>query len=306
VVRAYCRRTPAAGLLPASVDVTVGDLLDIATLRRALRGINVVFHLAAQLHVTNPTEEVRPKYERVNVEGTRLLVSEAQRAGVSRVVLFSTISVYGEGNGSTWTEETTARPATPYAATKRQSEIVALEALRDDGVPLCTVLRLGAVYGPRLKGNYRRLLEGLAAHHFLPIGRGENRRALIFTEDVARAALLSAGCPLAAGRIFNVADERPHTLESVVRSMCQALGRNPPRWRIPDRVADFTAGIVDGSARFLRLPFPSAKATLAKYREDLIVSVERARNVLGFSAEIEMDEGWLRTVRAMRRSGLLR
>lgn len=305
-VRAYCRNIPMPGLFPAGVDVTVGDLLDVETLRGAATGVDVIFHLAARLHVVNPTEEARPEYERVNVEGTRRLVAEARHTGVSRVVLLSTISVYGEGNGSTWTEETPPRPATPYAETKRQSEIVALEALRDDGIPLCTALRLGAVYGPRLKGNYRRLLAGLAAHRFVPIGRGENRRALIFSEDVARAALLSAGHPAAAGRVFNIADGQPHTLESIIRSMCRALGRKPPRWRVPDGTADVAAQAAERAARFLQLPVPSVKATLAKYREDLVVDVRQAKDVLGFSAEVGMDEGWMRTVGAMRESGLLR
>jgi nucleoside-diphosphate-sugar epimerase len=99
---------------------------------------------------------------------------------------------------------------------------------------LGTVLRLGAVYGSRIKGNYERLTRALAGNlglgnlgtrsrsfdklrmsglfghvpklPFIPIGNGLNRRTLVYDKDVGRAAALAVSHPAAAGRVFNVTD----------------------------------------------------------------------------------------------------
>ena len=95
------------------------------------------------------------------------------------------------------------------------------------------MLRLGAVYGAQVKGNYRRLLSALARGRFVPIGSGRNRRTLIYDKDVARAALLAVCHPDAAGRVFNVTDGEVHTMATIVRTLCTALGRRPPCLTLP-------------------------------------------------------------------------
>ena len=106
-------------------------------------------------------------------------------------------------------------------------------------------MRLGAVYGPRIKGNYERLTRALARHRFIPIGNGLNRRTLIYDKDVGRAAVLAVSHPAAAGRVFNVTDGEYHTLNEIIESICAALGRTPPRLSLPVVPVRFLAGIVE-------------------------------------------------------------
>jgi len=81
---------------------------------------------------------------------------------VGRVVLFSTIAVYGQADGQVLNEQSPTHPDTFYAQTKRAAEQIVLNARGADGQPLGTVLRLGAVYSSRIKGNYERLTRALA------------------------------------------------------------------------------------------------------------------------------------------------
>ena len=120
--------------------------------------------MAALLHIVNPPPEMREKYERVNIGGTATVVEAAIKAGVKRVVLFSTIAVYGPSDGSVLNEMSPTHPDTFYAQTKCAAEQIVLNARGADGQPLGTVLRLGAVYGPRIKGNYERLTRALAGN----------------------------------------------------------------------------------------------------------------------------------------------
>ena len=120
----------------------------------------------------------------------------------------------------------TLQPDTFYARTKLSAEQIVLNARGADDQPLGTVLRLGAVYGSRIKGNYERLTHALARHRFIPIGSGPNRRTLVYDKDVGRAAALSVTHPAAAGRVFNVTDGEFHTLNEIIESICSFLAVN--------------------------------------------------------------------------------
>src|SRR5512143_943614 len=188
----FCIRTlsldPAVqGTFPADVDERIGDITDISAVQSAVRDCEIVIHLAARLHLLNHTTGFSAEYRRVNCEGTAAVVSASMQSNISRIVLFSTISVYGDSGGRTLTEESPPRPVSDYARTKLEAEKIVLDARCPSGPPLGTVLRLAAVYGPRVKGNYLRLLRALAGRRFVPVGKGTNRRTLIYEEDVARA-----------------------------------------------------------------------------------------------------------------------
>ena len=170
---------------------------------------------------------------------------------VGRVVLFSTIAVYGPSDGCVFNEESPTHPETFYAQTKLAAEKLVLNARDADGQPLGTVLRLGAVYGSRLKGNYERLTHALARNRFIPIGSGLNRRTLVYDQDVGRAAALAVSHPAAAGRVFNVADGEFHTLNEIIESICSALGRKPPSLSLPVGPTRFAAGIVEDLVRLV-------------------------------------------------------
>ena len=145
----------SSGLLPEEVDARIGDVNDASSVESAMRGVEVVIHLAALLHIVDPPQCLREQYERINVNGTATVVAAAIDAGIQRLVLFSTISVYGDTRGRIANEESPLRPDSFYAETKVAAERIILDAKRQDGRPLGTVLRLGAVYGSRIRGNYR-------------------------------------------------------------------------------------------------------------------------------------------------------
>jgi len=178
-----------------------------------------------------------------------------------------------------------------------------LNARGTDGQPLGTVLRLGAVYGSRIKGNYERLTQALARNRFVPIGDGRNRRTLVYDKDVARAAALAVSHPDAAGRVFNVTDGAFHTVRDVIAAVCAALGRTPPRFSLPLPPIRLAAGLVEGVSRMMGFQPPIDRATIDKYTEDIAVSGEKIHTLLGFSPEYDLALGWYETVQEMRRYG---
>ena len=296
---------PPTGAWSQDVETIIGDITDPAAVQTAMQGVDAVIHLAALLHIVNPPPEMRGKYERINVGGTATVADAAARAGVQRVVLFSTIAVYGPSEGCILNEDSPTRPETFYARTKLAAEQIVLNAKRQDGQPLGTVLRLGAVYGSRIKGNYERLTRALARNRFVPIGNGLNRRTLVYDKDVGRTAVLAAMHNGAAGKIFNVSDGHFHTMNDIVKTICGALGRKPPGFALPALPVRWAAGLLEESCRLLGRSSPVTAATIDKYTEDTAVDSRRIQAVLGFTPQYDLAAGWKETIEEMRRAGHL-
>lgn len=258
---------------PVEVDVRVGDITDEAAVARAVDGVSTVFHLAGLLHNPRPVASDIPRYEAVNVGGARHVARAAMAAG-ARVVAFSTIAVYGATREPV-DEATPIRPEGPYATTKAKAEDVLLES----GVPV-RVLRLSAVYGRRMKGNYHRLAEALRRGRFVPVGDGLNRRTLVHENDVVLAALLAAQAQGVPRGVYNVTDGETHTMKAILAAMCEAIGRPEPRFRLPATLARVLARSVGHGH------------VVEKYLENVEVRGDLIRRDLDFAPRFDLRAGW--------------
>lgn len=301
-VRVLVRQPPPPGLLPPVVELAPGDITDAASLKTAMAEVDTVFHLAARLHLTDPTEQLMADYERINLTGTAQVVEAALKAQVNRLVFFSTIAVYGPGDRRTvFTEASLPNPQTLYAQTKYRAETVVLSARRNGPEPsLGVVLRLAAVYGTGLKGNYARLVTALQKNQFMPIGSGQNRRTLIHEQDVVEAALLAAESPQAAGQIYNVTDGQTHTFNQIVTTICQAMGQTPPRWHLPEEPMRFLVNLVEQGCYRLGRTAPIGQHTLDKLLEDVAVSGDKLQEELGFYPSFDLTTGWAVTLNQLQ------
>ena len=305
-VRGLARRGAAPGTIPQGLEVFEGDICDALVLRTAMRGVDTVFHLAAKLHIPDPSPELHAEYWRVNVEGTRNVVEQAVAAGVQRLVYVSTVTVYGPSDGQVVDESAAPRPDTVYSRTKLEGEQVALAAQRaGDGKPLAVVLRLATVYGPRQKGNLQRLARALARGRFVPVGDGRNRRTLVYARDAVEAMLLAAEHPKAAGQVFNVTDGRIHTMRDMLIAICQALGRPAPRLYVPLSLARAGAASLEYAFALVGRRAPLTRSTLDKFVEDAACSGQRIQAELGFRPAYDLEAGWQETVAELRRSAEL-
>ena len=302
-VRVLIRRPRLPDFFPKCVQVVQGDITDSHALQKATVDTDVVFHLAAKLHINNPGPELLSEYKHVNVEGTRGLVEKAHINGVSRLVFFSTISVYGPGlPGTVLNENSPLLPQTLYAQTKCQAEQTALAATKkNSNEPLSVVLRLAAVYGSHMKGNYRRLVRALQKGWFLPLGSGLNRRTLVYDKDVASAALLAAEHPQALGNVYNVTDGKIHTFNEIITAICQALGRGTPRFHIPSKPVQQLAGLADKGLSLFGKASPISQSLVEKLLEDVAVSGDKIQRELGFKPQFDLLAGWQQAVSNLTR-----
>ena len=220
-------------------------------------------------------------------------------------MFFSTIAVYGQTRREIVSEDSPACPDTYYAKTKLAAEHIVLNARRADGQLLGTVLRLGAVYGSRVKANYLRLVQALSRKWFIPIGKGMNRRTLVYDKDVAKATMIAMQHPAAAGKIYNVTDGQFHSVNEIIKAICQVLGRKSPKFYLHLRPVKMAANLADGIVGLVGLSSPGLKDALSKYCEDVAVDGSRIMRELGFIPEYDLWEGWKETIQEMREKGYL-
>jgi nucleoside-diphosphate-sugar epimerase len=291
-IRGFDCKHPEVDILPAECHLFLGDIIDQKLLTLAFRGADFVFHLAAKLHIPDPSFELKEDYKRVNVDGTRSVVQAALSAGVKRLVFFSTINVYGSSQpGQLLDESSPLNPDSFYAESKALAEEVV-----SMGIP-SVILRLAAVYGPRMKGNYVRLVNAIRRNRFVPIGNGLNRRTLVYQQDVAAAALLAAEHPAAKGQIYNVTDGTVHTLREIQDAVARAIGKRPQRLFVPASAARLLAAALEYSFRLLGKRCPIDGGTIDKLLEDMAVSGERIQRKLGFRPQFDLSAGWKEAIR---------
>lgn len=259
----------------SEIDFQPGDIQDEAAVARALDGIELVFHLAALVSV--PESVARPRQSVLNNDwGTLNLYRAAARAGVRRLVFSSSSAVYGD-QPAPHRETLPPRPQSPYAAHKLLGEHCGQVYKSLDGLEFVN-LRYFNVYGPRqdpsspYSGVVSVFMDRLKKRRAPVIyGDGLQTRDFIFVSEVARANLLAARVPAAAGLTFNVASGRSVNLNDLYRMLSGLAGRAD----LPPAYAPPRAGDLKHSA----------------------ASVDLAEKVLGFASRFSLEEGLRETWR---------
>jgi UDP-glucose 4-epimerase len=247
------------------VEVIPGDLRSLALVRRAMRGIDCVFHFAVPW---GPAATGPMNAPAAGALGSWHLLLSARDAGCRRFVMASAGEVYGQGHGAT-VEETA--PLAPVSSAAREALLAEQEAVsfaRSFGLGLVR-LRLFNVFGPRqgLRAagpNLRRIIEAMLAGKRPVLYDHElGEHDLLYVDDAIRGCLLAADFARPDGRVYNIGSGRSVRTQELVTAINSLLGTEIP----PLLAGPCSTGP--------RAPLPN---------------VARARAELGFAADYDLDE----------------
>lgn len=187
----------------------------------------IVIHLAARAGV-RPSLEQPALYQRVNVEGTAVLLEAARRHGVERFVFASSSSVYGAASRVPFSEDDPVRgPISPYAASKIAGEALCHVYSHLYGMRI-VCLRFFTVYGPRQRPDLaiRKFAESIAAGRPIPVfGDGSTGRDYTYIDDIV-AGILAAAEHGAAFEVFNLGNSSPVLLTEMIATLERVLGKS--------------------------------------------------------------------------------
>jgi nucleoside-diphosphate-sugar epimerase len=271
----------------------LADLLDAQHIREALRGVDAVFHLAAARGDFGIPSE---GYQRDNVEATRALLEAGRKAGVRSWVFFSTVSAMGPSAASV-DEAAPLNPETDYGVSKAEAEAL-FRALADEDPAACIlVLRPSVVYGP---GNFPdtnvyRMIRAIDRGRFVMVGDGQTRKTLSYIDNVLAATLFCWDRVRPGLQTFIYVDEPLLSTAQIVATVCRALGRSIPRWRIPLGPAVALAAVMDGLAKATGIDFPITAARIRKFCTDTVFDAGAIRG-LGFRQPVDNERALAATV----------
>jgi nucleoside-diphosphate-sugar epimerase len=272
--------------LRADPGVTVrGDIRDPQVMARATAGANVVIHCAAALP-SYPAAQIRS----IVVDGTDAVFAAASRARVDRVVHISSTAVYGLPRHVPTPEEHSREPVDTYSAAKVAAEEIA-ERHRNAGLPVA-ILRPKTFLGPGRMGLFAMLFEWAEEGRNFPVlGRGDVRIQMFAVDDLVDAVVTVLAAPDGvADDTYNLAAQRFRTLREDFQAVLDAAGHGKRVVGVPAGPALAALGLLERA----RLS-PVYGRLLHKLRHDSYVSVDKARERLGFTPKLSNQDAILRT-----------
>lgn len=219
-----------------------GSILDRPLLRRAMTGVDYVFHLAAMTSV--PESMQKPvECNELNVAGTLVVLEEAARARVKKLVFSSSAAVYGDNPATPKVETMPPEPKSPYAVTKLDGEYYCAMFSSEGRLPT-TCLRYFNVFGPRQnpKSQYAAavpifIARAIKHQPIIIYGDGSQTRDFIYVKDVVAANAFFATASPAMG-VFNVACGKRLTINKLAQMVSRLTGSRSEIEHAPERQGD--------------------------------------------------------------------
>lgn len=257
-----------------NIELIEGDIRDINTARKSVKGVDYVLHQAAlrsvPKSVDNPTLT-----NNINVNGTLNILIAAKEAGVKRVVYASSSSIYGDCKIFPEREDFIPRPISPYAVSKLTGEYYGYTFTKTFGLDVVS-LRYFNVFGPRQnpESKYSAVIPAFISRILAgksPVVEGDGRQSRDFTyvENVVLANLAAAKAKNAAGKVFNVACGKSYSVLDIIKYLEKFLG-------------------VKVKPEYTKARRGDARKTIA--------DIAKMKRILDLTPKIQFDEGLKKTL----------
>jgi len=290
--------------IPDNIKLCLGDIRNFSFSNIKER-IDCVIHMAGLVGTKTRVAPAKEEYEEINVHATAKLANQCQEHNIQRLLFFSTINVYGPGHSDIINEETIPEPCDIYSETKLKAEKYVINAKNSNGKLIGAIIRIAAVYGPRMKGYYVDLIKAIAKNRFIPIGKGMNRRTLIYIKDLARAVIKVLENERSIGEIYNITDGNIYTLREIINEIYRALGRNGPKFALSESFVRYSLRFYEKTLKLFGINPKYGEHLINKYTEDIAVSGEKFIKELGYYPKYSLKEGIKETIDEMRSIGLI-
>lgn len=280
------------------VEIVVGDIVKRDTAARLLHDLGSdtdVIHTAGLIH----PRATRELFE-VNALGTRNVAEIALDQGVRRMVHVSSNSPFGTNaqDGDTFRGDEPYHPYLGYGWSKMEAELAVLDAV-DRGLD-ATIVRPPWFYGPFQPPRQTSFFRMVRAGRFPVIGDGEQRRSMVYIDNLIDGVIAAELSPGAKGNGYWIADARPYTVNEIVSTVGRALADEgfevkPPSTRLPvvvSRFAELSDRVLQGLGRY-----EQHLHVLGEMGHTIACDISRSRRDLGYEPGVELYDGMRRSIR---------
>ena len=283
-------------LTDVDIEIVQGDIGDSAAMESIIaRKIDIVFHLAAWLRGGSGREATS-----TNVHATRRLGELSARYGVRRFIYTSSIAVYGPHGDRNVDESSPLRPyKDPYGDSKILAESVVKDIAAQKGLAY-VIIRPGMVYGPGSPGWTRRLAVWALQGRMPLVDGGRASAYPVYIDNLVDLYLLAATHPAAIGQTFNGVDDGPITLGEFAGAYMRMIPTEKAI-RVPGWLVSALAGLIDPL-----IPGLNCKYIVNQMRGRGQVLNTKAKEILGWTPQVNLEEGMRRSEEWLRTEGILK
>ena len=277
----------------SSSEFKIGDICKETDFSKALIDVSIVIHCAARVHVMNESApDSMVEFRRVNSSATLRLAQEASKAGVQRFIFLSSIKVNGESSklGYPFTPELFSCPKDFYGASKYEAEEGLKMLAKETGMEV-VIIRSPLVYGPGVRANFLSMMNWLSRGLPLPLGGiTENRRSLVYIDNLVDMIIVCTTHAAAANQIFLVSDDEDLSTAELLDRIALAMGFTSKLIPVPEALIFFFTRLIGRSDIYNRIC------------GTLQIDLKNTKDLLGWSPPVSVDEGLRKTAEHYLRS----
>ena len=251
---------------------SVGNICDSEALDKALKHIDIVYHLAAEHR-----DDVNPVslYYEVNVEGTRKLAAACVANKVSTIIFTSSVALYGLNVGEP-SEDFASHPFNDYGRSKSQAEEVLQEWADKHGS--LVIVRPAVIFGEGNRGNVYNLVKQIASGRFVMVGSGRNEKSMGYVGNIASFLVFLSESAERGVRVYNYADKPDFSMNELVSLVRLSTGKRKDSFvRIPYWIGIVGGLCLDAVSSITGRKLPISAVRVKKFCATTTISVDRVR-----------------------------
>jgi len=280
------------------IEVVVGDLRDPSTSARFCEDADdaVLIHTAGVIHPARVSD-----FDDVNVKGSTNLLRAAVSGGIRRAVVISSNSPIGcnPSPEHLFDEESPYNPYQGYGRSKMLLEQM-VHRFREEGQIETVILRPPWFYGPWQPPRQTLFFKMIRTGKMPIVGSGENRRSMVYVDNLCQGIVRAALCPQAAGKTYWIADSRPYTMNEIVGTVKRlletefGLPTSHKRLQLPSLVGDL-AGVADSALQKAGV-YHQKIHVLSEMNKTIACSTKKAEKEIGYKPDVALEEGMRRSI----------
>jgi len=281
-------------------SMMLASVTDRDAAKKALEGVEGVFHLAAAFRVINVPKKV---YWDTNVEGTRIICEEALKQKVKKLVYCSTQGVHGDVKNPPGDENSPVVPADYYQFTKYEGEKVVRE-FTEKGLP-SAIIRPTAIYGPGDPERFLFLFKLAKKKRFFMFGNGKAYYHPVYIDNLVDGFYAAFESERKDADAYIIADEKYFTIKELVKRVGQSMGKDVKFVHIPFMPLYIAACVCEAVCTLLKISPPIFRRRVDWFRQNRAFVIDKAKNQLGYVPRIGIEEGLARTARWYKENGYI-
>ncbi len=297
IVRENSKVEPLTGF---EGEIIKGDIRDLDAVERAVKGVEIVFNIAAIYRTAGISDKV---YWETHVNGTRNLLNASKDNNIERFIHCSTVGVHGNIVNPPADETYPFDPGDIYQVTKLKGELSALNCYLETKLPV-TIIRPCSIYGPgdmRLKKLFK-----LGSKNIIPIiGDGNVFYHMVYIDDLVDAFVLAAEKKKAIGEVFIVGGSECYTLNHIIDLIAEKNKKKPLKIYLPAKPFQLLGSLCERLCIPLGINPPIYRRRVDFFTKSRSFDSSKIKKFLNYEPKYSLREGLEATFTWYNQRGLL-